>query len=657
MDTTFNSRQQLKPNLVSNISQFAAPRNVTAERHGMYCTAYEWFGAHLYDDGNLKGTRFAVWAPNAKEVCVICDRNGWNHGGFYLNSSNEGVWTGIVPEMGVGETYKYSVRQQNGVIVEKADPYAFYCEHPPQTASVVYDLEGFTWSDEGWLKQRREVNWFEKPFNVYEVHLGSWKRPHDGRKYFSYNELASDLINYVSELGYTHIQLMPITEYPFDGSWGYQTTGYFAPTSRYGTPHDFMSFIDACHAAGIGVLIDWVPGHFPTDLHGLARFDGTANYEHEDPRKGFHPDWNTHIFNYGRTEVRNFLLSSAHFWCDKYHIDGIRVDAVASMLYLDYSREEGEWIPNEFGGRENLEAISFLKDLNTSLHGSYPGILTVAEESTSWPGVSKPVYDGGLGFSMKWDMGWMNDTLRYMQLDPIHRQFHQNVLSFRSLYAFSENFVLPLSHDEVVHGKRSLISQMTGDQWQQFANLRLLFGYQATLPGKHLLFMGGEIGQWTEWNHDTELDWSLLEFDTHRGIKRFVQDLNRLIIDHPALHELDCRDDGFRWIQADDSTNSVYAFCRFSKGQKETLVVAMNMTPVPRPDYKVGVPQAGFYRELLNSDASLYGGTDVGNGGGVESAKTPMHGFQQSISLTLPPLGMLVMRAEPTQKKTPATKA
>lgn len=617
----------------------------------MYCTAYEWFGAHLVNDGDIVGTRFAVWAPNAKEVCVICDRNGWQHGGFYLNSSNEGVWTGIIPDMGAGEAYKYSLRFQNDEIVEKADPYAFYAEHPPKTASIVYNLDNYGWTDEEWLENRKNLNWFEKPFNVYEVQLGSWKRPEDGRKYFSYKELAEDLIAYVQELGFTHLQLMPINEYPFDGSWGYQATGYFAPTCRYGTPFDFMAFVDACHQAGIGVLIDWVPGHFPTDVHGLGKFDGTALFEHADPRKGFHPDWNTNIFNYGRDEVRNFLLSSAHFWCEKYHIDGIRVDAVASMLYLDYSREEGEWIPNEFGGRENLEAISFLKDFNTSLHGSFPGILTVAEESTSWPGVSKPVYDGGLGFSMKWDMGWMNDTLRYMQQDPIHRQHHQSVLSFRSLYAFSENFVLPLSHDEVVHGKKSLISQMPGDQWQQFANLRLLLGYQGTLPGKQLLFMGGEIGQWTEWNHDAELDWGLLEFDTHKGIQRFVKDLNEIVIEHPALHELDCRSDGFRWIQADDAANSVYAFCRFSKNAEESLVIVMNMTPVPREGYCVGVPQAGFYKELLNSDASVYGGTDVGNAGGVKSQKGSMHGMEQSIELTLPPLGLLVMRAEPTNTK------
>ena len=612
----------------------------------MNCTAYEWLGAHLVDDENGMGTRFAVWAPNAREVCVVCDRNGWSHGGFYLNSSDSGVWNGFIPEMGSGETYKYSIRLQSGEIVEKSDPYAFFSEIPPKTASVVYDLSGYQWDDEAWMRKRRETDWFKRAINVYEVHLGSWKRPKDGRKYFSYRELADQLIKYAVDMGYTHLQLMPITEYPFDGSWGYQSTGYFAPTSRYGTPIDFMSFVNRCHQAGIGVLIDWVPGHFPTDGHGLGNFDGTSLYEHQDSRLGFHPDWNTFIFNYGRNEVRDFLFSSARFWCEKYHIDGIRVDAVASMLYLDYSREDGEWIPNQYGGRENLEAIQFLKDFNTSLHGEFPGILTIAEESTAWPGVSQPVYNGGLGFSLKWDMGWMNDTLKYIQNDPIHRRFHQNVLSFRSLYAFSENFMLPLSHDEVVHGKKSLISQMPGDQWQQFANLRLLLGYQGTVPGKKLLFMGGEIGQWTEWNHDAELDWALLEFDTHAGLKRFVKDVNHLVAKHPALHEVDHSPEGFSWIQADDADNSVFAFGRYSIDGAETVVVVLNMTPVPRDGYRVGVPKPGFYKEILNSDSSLYGGTDVGNIGGVQSQTTPMHGMENSVELTLPPLGMLVMRLD-----------
>lgn len=623
----------------------------------MNCTAYEWLGAHPVIQDDFVGTRFAVWAPNAREVCVLADQNYWQHGAFYLNSSNEGIWTGTVPDLRPGATYKYSIRCPTGQIVQKADPYAFYAELPPRTASIIYDLSGHVWQDEKWMQQRREANWLERPVQIYEVHLGSWRRPRDGRRYLSYPELADQLIEYCLDLGFTHLQLMPITEYPFDGSWGYQPTGYFAPTSRYGTPHHFMEFVDKCHQAGLGVLVDWVPGHFPTDAHGLAQFDGTSLYEHADPRQGFHPDWNTSIFNYGRFEVRNFLLSSARFWCEQYHIDGLRVDAVASMLYLDYSRKAGQWIPNRYGGRDNLEAIQFLKDMNVMLHGEFPGILTIAEESTAWPGVSRPVYDGGLGFSMKWDMGWMNDTLRYMRRNPIHRRHHQNDLSFRSLYAFTENFVLPLSHDEVVHGKNSLLSQMPGDQWQMFANLRLLLGYQATLPGKSLLFMGAELGQWTEWNHDAELDWPLESIDTHAGIKRFVKDINHLVLQHPALHERDCSHEGFAWIQADDAANSTYAFCRFSKDGQETLVIAMNMTPVPRHGYGLGVPHAGFYQEIFNSDAWMYGGTDVGSGGGAETVPTRMHGRPQSITVTLPPLGIVVfqyMGKSPQRAETPA---
>lgn len=620
----------------------------------MNCTAYEWLGAHPVAEGNLTGIRFAVWAPNAKEVCVICDRNSWKHGAFYLNSSHEGVWSGVFPEMRPGETYKYSIRTQQGNLVEKCDPYGFASEQSPHTASIVTDLSQFHWHDEEWLETRAKTNWYERPMQTYEVHLGSWRRPKDGRRYYSYLELADQLIEYCLDLNFTHIQLLPITEYPFDGSWGYQSTGYFAPTSRHGTPQDFMMFVNKCHRAGLGVLVDWVPGHFPTDSHGLAGFDGTALYEHADPRQGFHPDWNTHIFNYGRYEVRNFLLSSARFWCDKYHIDGLRVDAVASMLYLDYSRKAGQWIPNRYGGRENLEAIQFLKDLNVMLHGEFPGIVTIAEESTAWPGVSRPVYDGGLGFTMKWDMGWMNDTLRYFRREPVHRHHHQNDLSFRSLYAFTENFVLPLSHDEVVHGKRSLISQMPGDHWQMFANLRLLLGYQATLPGKSLTFMGAELAQWTEWNHDTELDWALESIDTHAGIKRYVKDLNHLVVTCPALHERDCSHDGFSWIQADDAANSVYAYCRLSKDAKETLIVVLNMTPVPRDSYIVGVPASGEYVEIFNSDAWMYGGTDVGCGGGVKSSPIAAHGRQHSIELTLPPLGMLILKHAPLKspKKT-----
>ncbi len=607
---------------------------------------YRWMGAHVGHQEGVAGTRFAVWAPNAREVCVLNDRNGWRHGGFYLNSSDTGIWSGFVPEMGPGEAYKYSIRTPTGEVIEKADPYAFAAEHPPKTASIVHDLDQYAWDDAAWMEHRRNTNWFGEPISIYEVHLGSWRRPTDGRTYLSYRELADQLVDYVREMGYSHIQLMPITEYPFDGSWGYQATGYFAPTSRHGSPDEFRWFVDHCHQNGIGVLIDWVPAHFPTDAHALGRFDGTALFEHSDPRQGFHPDWNTFIYNFGRNEVRSFLLSSARFWCDQYHVDGLRVDAVASMLYLDYSRDSGEWVPNYHGGRENLEAIQFLKDLNTTIHGEYPGVLMVAEESTSWGGVSRPVYSGGLGFTMKWDMGWMNDTLHYMRREPIHRRHHQNELSFRMIYAFHENFVLPLSHDEVVHGKRALISQMPGDYWQKFANLRLLYGYQYTTPGKPLLFMGGEFGQWSEWNHDSQLDWSLLEFEKHDGLRRYVGDLNAVNRRERALHELDFESAGFSWIQADDADNSVYAFCRHGRDVNDVVVVVMNMTPVPRQSYRVGVPRGGFYREILNSDAQIYGGSNLGNVGGCASEPVPMHGRQHSVHVTLPPLAMLILKPD-----------
>ncbi|MDP1796461.1 MAG: 1,4-alpha-glucan branching protein GlgB, partial [Planctomycetaceae bacterium] len=523
--------------------------------------------------------------------------------------------------------------------------FAFYAEVPPKTASVICDVRDYAWTDEEWIRQRDSSNWYEQPVTVYEVHLGSWKRPKDGRQYFNYRELAPMLVEYVQELGYSHIELMPITEHPFDGSWGYQTTGYYAPTSRFGTPDDFKFFVDYCHEAGLGVIVDWVPAHFPTDGHSLGSFDGTCCYEHADPRQGYHPDWGTLIFNYGRSEVRDFLLSNARFWIDVYHIDGLRVDAVASMLYLDYSRKAGEWVPNAFGGRENLEAIQFLKDMNTQLYQEFPGVMMIAEESTSWGGVSRPVYTGGLGFGMKWDMGWMNDTLRYLRRESIHRSFHQNELSFRMVYAFTENFVLPLSHDEVVHGKRSLLSQMPGDYWQQFANLRLLFGYQYTMPGKKLLFMGGELGQWHEWNHQGEIDWALIGHQHHDGIRRLVQDLNAVYRREPALHQTDMSSDGFAWISCDDWQNSVYAFLRYSHDHKEMVVVVLNFTPLPRHDYRIGVPKAGFYTEILNSDAGHYGGGNVGNAGGVYSEPGNCHGHPQSLSLTIPPLGILVLKA------------
>ena len=623
----------------------AFPRSLfQATSNGMNATQYQHLGAHLETVDGITGTRFTVWAPNAQEVSVVCDANGWSHGKHALKSSDNGVWWGFIPKVGAGAAYKYSIRTPTGHLIQKADPYAFAAELPPKSASLVYDLNGFVWQDDDWLRRRAEENCYQQPISIYEVHLGSWKRPSDGRMYFNYRELAHQLVEYVQELGYTHIELMPITEHPFDGSWGYQTTGYFAPTSRFGSPHDFMYFVDYCHQAGLGIIVDWVPAHFPTDGHSLGNFDGTCCYEHVDPRKGFHPDWGTLIFNFGRNEVRDFILSSARFWIDQYHVDGLRVDAVASMLYLDYSRKAGEWVPNVFGGRENLEAIQLLKDMNTMLYQDFPGVVTYAEESTSWGGVSRPVFTGGLGFGFKWDMGWMNDTLRYVRRDPIHRNHHQNELSFRMVYAFTENFVLPLSHDEVVHGKQSLLSQMPGDIWQKFGNLRLLYGYQYAMPGKKLLFMGCELAQWHEWNHNAELDWALVGHHYHDGIRRLVGDLNRVYRTELALHEADADPQGFQWISCDDGANSVYAFSRHAQRPDDFVVVVMNLTPVPRHNYRLGVARAAFYTEILNTDSTIYGGANIGNTGGVYSEAVPQHGRPQSISVTIPPLGMLVLK-------------
>ncbi|MCR9202057.1 MAG: 1,4-alpha-glucan branching protein GlgB [Planctomycetaceae bacterium] len=606
-------------------------------------TLYRYMGAHPVEGG----VRFAVWAPNAQEVSVISDGNGWTHSRDWLTGSDSGVWSGVFAGVNPGTRYKFAIRARDGRIIEKADPFAFYSEVRPDTASIVWSLRDFEWHDESWIAQRDKTNWLDQPVSVYEVHPGSWRRPTDGRVFHNYREIARMLADYVKEVGYTHIQLMPVTEHPFDGSWGYQTTGYFAASSRFGTPHDFQYFVDHMHRNGIGVLLDWVPGHFPTDGHGLGCFDGTHLYEHEDPRKGFHPDWNTLIFNYGRREVSEFLLSSARFWCDVFHIDGLRVDAVASMLYLDYSRDSDQWVPNQYGGRENLEAIDFLRDFNTVLHQEFPGILTVAEESTAWPGVSRPVYTGGLGFTMKWDMGWMNDTLRFMQRDPVHRSWHLNDLTFRGVYAFSENFMLPLSHDEVVHGKKALLDQMPGDEWQKFANLRLLFGMQFANSGKKLQFMGAEIGQWTEWNHDAEVDWALREFETHEGVRRLICDLNRLYKSEKALYLTDHLSDGFRWIVGDDTTNCVLAFVRQTEDESEQLVVVANLTPTPRHDYRIGVPQAGYFKELINTDGEWYGGSGVGNQGGVDSTADSSHGYDQSVELQLPPLSVVVLKREP----------
>lgn len=617
----------------------------------MNSTLYKDLGAHPGTSDGRSGVWFKVWAPNAREVSVLTDGNGWSHGSDPLNPSENGVWWGFIPGLAIGAAYKYSIRTQQGFTLQKADPYAFWSETPPKSASVVYDISGYQWHDATWLERRAKSQPYQSPVSIYEVHLGSWKRPKDGREYFNYREIADQLAPYVSDLGFTHVELMPIQEHPFGGSWGYQAVGYFAPTSRFGSPHDLMYFIDRMHQAGIGVILDWVPAHFSTDGHSLGWFDGTCCYEHSDPRKGYHPDWGTLIFNYGRFEVRDFLISSARFWLEEYHFDGLRCDAVSSMLYLDYSRKFGEWVPNAHGGRENLEAIQFLRDFNTLVYQEFPGVLTFAEESTAWGGVSRPVYTGGLGFGFKWDMGWMNDTLRYISRDPIYRQYSHNELTFRNMYAYTESFVLPLSHDEVVHGKKSLLSKMPGDHWQQFANLRLLYTYQFSTPGKKLLFMGAEIAQWTEWNHDDELDWALVGHRFHDGIRKLVADLNRHYRDQPALHEQDHAGEGFYWINCDDRQHSCYAYFRRAIDPEDVIIVAMNATPIPRHNYRIGVPRPGYYEEFFNSDASIYGGGDVGNSGGVYSEPIECNGFPHSIQVTIPPLGGLYLKpvATPTQ--------
>jgi 1,4-alpha-glucan branching enzyme len=618
---------------------------------GTHNRLYRKLGAHARSAGGADGTNFAVWAPNAAQVSVIGDFNDWQPGASPMHTVGEsGIWETFVPGIGRGARYKYRIESRyHGFRVDKADPFGFLHEVPPATASIVWDLD-YEWSDRAWMSGRRANNSFDAPMSVYELHVGSW-RWQDGSP-MGYRAMADHLPGYLRDTGFTHVELLPVMEHPFFGSWGYQTTGYFAPTSRFGTPQDFMYLVDTLHQHGIGVLLDWVPSHFPGDAHGLHYFDGTHLYEHEDPRQGFHPDWKSYIFNYDRDEVRSFLLSSAIFWLDRYHIDGLRVDAVASMLYLDYSRKAGEWIPNEFGGRENLGAITFLRRLNADVYREFPDTQTVAEESTAWPMVSRPTYIGGLGFGMKWDMGWMHDTLDYMSREPIHRSYHHGRLTFRGIYAFSENFVLPLSHDEVVHGKGSLIGKMPGDDWQRFSNLRLLYGYMFTQPGKKLLFMGGELAQSREWNHDAELDWHLLDYPPHAGIRAWVRDLNRLYRDHPAMHQLDFDPAGFEWLDADDAWNSVLTYARKARagadgGTAEELVVVCNFTPVIRRNYRVGVPGTGFWREILNSDADVYGGSGTGNLGGVESVPIPFHGRPHSLSLTLPPLGMLVLTHEP----------
>jgi 1,4-alpha-glucan branching enzyme len=616
---------------------------------GKHTRIYDRLGAHPMRIGDADGVHFAVWAPNAERASVVGDFNGWDgrlHPMRLLGMS--GVWEIFIPGVGVGGRYKFELRtRQHGELLVKSDPFGFAFEVPPLSASVVTRLD-YEWGDGHWIRERAGVNqWLNRPFAVYEVHLGSWARiPEENNRYLTYRELAARLIPYVKEMGYTHIELLPVAEHPFSGSWGYQVTGYYAPTSRFGPPADFKAFVDACHQAGIGVILDWVPGHFPKDRFALAQFDGTSLYEHADPRQGEHRDWGTLIFNYGRNEVRNFLLANALFWLDEYHIDGLRVDAVASMLYLDYSRKAGEWVPNRHGGRENLEAIEFLRELNALTHGQHPGSITVAEESTAFPSVSRPTYLGGLGFSYKWNMGWMNDILEYVRQDPVHRRYHHQHLTFSLLYAFTENFILPFSHDEVVHGKGSMFGKIPGDDWQKAATLRALYGFMYSHPGKKLMFMGCEFGQGREWNYDASLDWHLLDEPLHRGIRQFVRDLNGVYTSHAPMYECDFEGRGFQWIDCNDTDNSVVSFVRRATHTDDFVVSVLNFTPVPREGYVVGVPRAGSYTEVINSDAASYGGSNVGNGGVVFTEGVAAHGHPQSLRLTLPPLACLILKPE-----------
>jgi 1,4-alpha-glucan branching enzyme len=637
-----NQRNRTSPPQVQHDVSLLTDDDLYLFNEGSHYRLYHKLGSHILKNRPVPGTYFAVWAPDAAQVWVTGDFNGWNKESHPLSQrGSSGIWEGFIPELGQGSLYKYHVASKYGAYrVDKADPFAFAFEGPPRTASIVWDLE-YAWEDGDWLAGRYRQNALDGPMSVYEMHLGSWRRvPEEGNRSLTYRELAPYLADHIQTLGFTHVEFLPIMEHPFYGSWGYQTTGYFAPTSRYGTPQDFMYLVDYLHAHDIGIILDWVPSHFPADEHGPGFFDGTHLYEHADPRRGFHPDWLSSIFNYGRNEVRSFLMSSALFWLERYHADGLRVDAVASMLYLDYSRKEGEWLPNQYGGREDLDAIDFLRQFNTEVYKSYPDVQTMAEESTDWPMVSRPTYVGGLGFGLKWDMGWMHDTLKYMQVDPVFRKFHHNTLTFRMLYAFHENFILPLSHDEVVYGKGSLLDKMPGDYWQKFANLKLLYGYMYGQPGKKLLFMGGEFGQWSEWYHEASLDWHLLDAPLHRGLQRWLEDLNRAYRNEPALFTQDFTPAGFEWIDCNDVLQSVVTFLRKGR-QGELILVACNFTPVPRHYYRVGVPVGGYWRELLNSDASVYGGSGHGNLGGQDAAPIPCHGRSHSLNLTLPPLGVV----------------
>jgi 1,4-alpha-glucan branching enzyme len=618
-------------------------------KEGNHFRLYEKMGSHIMTVDGVNGVHFALWAPNAEKVSVIGEFNGWDKNSHQLmvRWDGSGIWEGFIPGIGAGVVYKYHiVSRYNNYQVDKGDPFAFSWETPPKTGSVICDL-GYEWTDHEWMKNRHAFNSLDAPISIYEVHLGSWRRVREeGNRFLTYREMAPALTDYVKETGYTHVEFLPVMEHPFYGSWGYQTVGYFAPTARYGAPQDFMYLINYLHGSGIGVILDWVPSHFPDDEHGLMFFDGTHLFSHADPKKGFHPEWHSYIFNYGRYEVRNFLVSSALFWLDKYHIDGLRVDAVASMLYLDYGRKEGEWIPNEFGGKENIEAMTFLRKFNEAVYENYPDVQTIAEESTDWPMVSRPGYLGGLGFGMKWNMGWMHDSLKYFSKDPILRKYYHEQLTFSIWYAFSENFILSLSHDEVVYGKGSLIDKMPGDEWQKNANLRILFGYMYGHPGKKLLFMGGEFGQWKEWNHEEGLEWYVLQYHYHQEMQKWVRDLNHLYRSEPALFELDFSGDGFEWIDLSDWEQSIVSFIRKGRTTGEIMLVVCNFTPVPRYNYRIGVPRGGFWREMLNSDAKIYGGSGHGNIGGIESSPVPSHGRYHSLSLTMPPLSVLMFKNE-----------
>jgi len=636
------------PIVLSDDRPLVSEHDVYLFNEGTHFRLYRHLGAHLAEEDGKRGVHFSVWAPNARYVSVVGNFNGWDDGSHPMQPIGySGIWRAFIPGLEPGEVYKYHIASEHrGYRVNKMDPFGFQHEVAPNTASVVASLD-YEWNDADWMSQRGARQGREKPMSIYEVHLGSWRRkPEEGGRHLTYRELAEELPAYVRDRGFTHIEFLPVMEHPLYRSWGYQTTGYFAPTSRFGSPQDLMYLVDQLHQHGVGVILDWVPSHFPSDEHALGYFDGTHLFEHEDPRLGFHPDWKSLIFNYGRHEVRSFLISSALFWLDKYHADGIRVDAVASMLYLDYSRRAGEWIPNQYGGNENIEAVEFLKRMNMEIYGAYPDVETFAEESTAWPGVSRPVYEGGLGFGFKWDMGWMHDALQYMEREPVYRRFHQNDLTFRAIYMNSENYCLPLSHDEVVHGKGSLIGKMPGDDWQRFANLRLLLAQQWLQPGKKLLFMGADVGQWGEWNHDGSVDWHLLDWSQHRGVQRLLEQLNRIYKEWPALHELDCAPDGFRWLDASNADQSLLSFMRNSRTPGQEVVILLNLTPVPRTSVVLGVPKPGRWCEILNTDAGEFGGSGLGNLGKVASKPVPAHNLPHRIVVTAPPLSAIAFSHE-----------